>query len=157
MPTAAELKLQFWSTLKSDLTVMLGLAGADNAHLRPMTAQLDGDKRPIWFFSAKDTELVTKAARNHNAIISFVSKNHGLWATVHGTLSIDNDPEMIGRPWNRYVAAWHEKGKDDPKLALLRLDPKDGESGSMRRVCSPASRCYSGPILRRITRRTSRR
>ncbi|MGB8313532.1 MAG: pyridoxamine 5'-phosphate oxidase family protein [Aestuariivirga sp.] len=27
--------------------------------------------------------------------------------------------------WNRFVVAWYEKGKDDPKLMLLRLDPKD--------------------------------
>jgi general stress protein 26 len=127
MPTAAELKSKFWSSLKSDMTVMLGLAGVDDAHLRPMTAQVEGDKGPIWFFASKDAELVKKAARNHKAIMSFVSKNHGLWATVHGTLVVDNDPEMIDRLWNRYVAAWYEKGKDDPKLALLRLDPKEGE------------------------------
>ena len=29
--------------------------------------------------------------------------------------------------WNRYVAAWFEQGKDDPKLALLRLDAEHAE------------------------------
>lgn len=29
---------------------------------------------------------------------------------------------MVDRLWNPYVAAWYEGGKDDPKLALLRLD-----------------------------------
>jgi general stress protein 26 len=29
--------------------------------------------------------------------------------------------------WNRYVAAWYEGGKDDPKLALLRLDAEQAE------------------------------
>ena len=29
--------------------------------------------------------------------------------------------------WNRYVAAWFEGGKQDPKLALLRLDPERAE------------------------------
>jgi general stress protein 26 len=29
--------------------------------------------------------------------------------------------------WNRYVAAWYEGGKTDPKLALLRLDPEKAE------------------------------
>lgn len=29
--------------------------------------------------------------------------------------------------WNRYVAAWLEGGKNDPKLALLRLDAGHAE------------------------------
>ena len=34
------------------------------------------------------------------------------------------DRAAIDRLWNRFVAAWFEKGKDDPKLALLRFDPE---------------------------------
>jgi general stress protein 26 len=34
---------------------------------------------------------------------------------------------VIDRLWNRYVAAWFEAGKDDPKLAVLRLDPERAE------------------------------
>jgi general stress protein 26 len=127
MPTASELKAKFWSALKSDMTTMLGLAGVAESHLRPMTAQIEGERGPIWFFSAKDTELVKKVRRNHRAIASFVSKDHNVFATVHGTLTLDNDPEMIDRLWNRYVAAWYEGGKDDPKLALLRLDTEEAE------------------------------
>jgi general stress protein 26 len=33
---------------------------------------------------------------------------------------------VIERLWNPFIAAWYE-GKDDPKLALLRLDAEDGE------------------------------
>jgi general stress protein 26 len=42
-------------------------------------------------------------------------------------VSVDNDRAVIERLWNRYVAAWYEQGKDDPKLALLRLDPERAE------------------------------
>ena len=57
--TPAELEAKFWKALKSDMTIMLGLEGGKDATLRPMTAQLDGDEGgPIWFFTAKDTELV---------------------------------------------------------------------------------------------------
>ena len=31
---------------------------------------------------------------------------------------------MVDKLWNRFVAAWFEGGKDDPRLALLRLDPE---------------------------------
>jgi general stress protein 26 len=33
----------------------------------------------------------------------------------------------IDKLWNRFIAAWFEGGKDDPKLALLRLDAERAE------------------------------
>ena len=35
----------------------------------------------------------------------------------------DNDPAVIARLWNRFVAAWYEGGKNDPQLQLLRFEP----------------------------------
>jgi general stress protein 26 len=122
MPTPQELQERLWKALKSDMTLMLGLDGVEDGQTRPMTAQLEGDTGPIWFFTAKYTDLVQGLSENTRAIAAFASKGHELFASIHGTLSLDNDRTVIDRLWNRYVAAWYEQGKDDPKLALLRLD-----------------------------------
>jgi general stress protein 26 len=129
MPTPQELEQKFWKALKSDMTMMLGLDGVEDGHARPMTAQLEHDDRgPIWFFTAKDNTIVKKlAAQSGRAIATFTSKGHDLFATIHGTVRLDTDRAVIDRLWNRYVAAWYEGGKDDPKLALLRLDPERAE------------------------------
>ena len=79
------------------------------------------------FFTAKDTDLAKKLRRESPAIATFVSKKHDLFATIHGKLSDGTDPEMVDRLWNRFVAAWYEGGKDDPKLVLLRFDPSEAE------------------------------
>ena len=128
MPTPQELEEKFWKALKSDMTLMLGLDGVEDGHARPMTAQLEHDDRgPIWFFAAKDNAIVQKLRQGDRAIATFASKGHDLFGTMHGRLSLDNDRAVIDRLWNRYVAAWYEGGKDDPKLALLRLDPERAE------------------------------
>jgi general stress protein 26 len=127
MHTPAELEAKFWKALKSDMTIMLGLDGDDDAHPRPMTAQLEGDKGPIWFFTSTESELVRQLNGGSDAIATFTSKGHDLFATVHGKLHLDNDRAVIDRLWNRFVAAWFEKGKSDPKLALLRFDPDQAE------------------------------
>ena len=57
----------------------------------------------------------------------FTSKGHDIWATVHGNLSQSTDRDVIDRLWNRFVAVWYEGGKDDPELALIRLDPENAE------------------------------
>jgi general stress protein 26 len=122
MPTPQELEHQFWDALKSDMTMMLGLDGIEDGHARPMTAHVEDRRSPLWFFTARDTDLVQKLGRGHRAIASFTSKDHEIFAALHGNLVIDNDRAVIDRLWNRFVAAWFEGGKDDPKLVLLRLD-----------------------------------
>ncbi len=128
MPTPQELEDRFWKSLKSDLTMMLGLTGVDESHTRPMTAQIEGDNGgPIWFFTSTENHLVETLPQSRRAVATFTSKGHDMFAAVHGTLSLDTDPAVVDRLWNRYVAAWYENGKDDPKLALLRFDPDSAE------------------------------
>jgi general stress protein 26 len=127
MRTPQELEAKFWKALKSDMTMMLGLDGVEDGRARPMTAQIEGERGPIWFFTAKDTAIVQKLSDGNRAIATFTSKGHDLFATVHGKVSLDNDRATIDRLWNRFVAAWYEGGKDDPKLALLRFDAERAE------------------------------
>lgn len=130
MSNEAELTTKLWKALKSDMTVMLGLAGVEEGHSQPMTAQLDDDNAaggPIWFFTATDTDLVKAMGQRHRAAAHFASKGHDLFASLHGELVLDNDRATIDRLWNRFVAAWFEGGKDDPKLQLLRFEPAQGQ------------------------------
>ena len=122
-----DLEAKFWAALKSDMTLMLGLDGVEDGHARPMTAQLEVTRSPIWFFTAKDNSIVKNLAQGHRAIATFASKGHDLFAAIHGDLRIDNDRAVIERLWNRFVAVWYEGGKDDPKLVLLRLDAEFAE------------------------------
>ena len=126
MATHEELEHKFWKTLQSDRTLMLGVDGVEDGHSRPMTALVEGESGPIWFFTAIDNALVKHLGEGHRAIAAFSSKNHELFASIKGNLSLDNDRAVIDRLWNPFIAAWFE-GKDDPKLVLLRFDPEHAE------------------------------
>ena len=129
MPSDQEIEAKFWKALRSDRTIMLGLDGVEDGHARPMTAQVDGDedRGPLYVFTSKDNRILELLPKNNRAIATFVSKGHDVWATIHGSVSLDNDRATIDRLWNPYVAAWYEHGKDDPKLALLRIDTEKAE------------------------------
>lgn len=127
MTNPHELEAKFWKALKSDRTMMLGIDGVEDGHARPMTAQFEDDQGPIWFFCSDDNGLLPLLGSNNRAIATFAAKDHDLFATVHGRLALDMDPATIERLWNRFVAAWFEGGRDDPKLRLLRLDPEKAE------------------------------
>ncbi|MGV8923428.1 MAG: pyridoxamine 5'-phosphate oxidase family protein [Thermomonas sp.] len=124
MTANAELKERFWNALSKERTAMLGCTGA---YPRPMTAQTENDGGPIWFFTARENDLAEATARKpRDGLLMFTAKDHAMFATVGGTLQQDNDPVVIERLWNPFVAAWY-KGKDDPKLRLLRFDPGNAE------------------------------
>jgi general stress protein 26 len=127
MPSQHEIEGKFWDALTSDMTVMLGIAGQRELFPHPMTAQVQADKGLIWFFSSTDNQLVRRLDRPMPALFTFAAKGHDLFATVEGRMLIDSDRAVIDRLWNKYVAAWYEKGKDDPKLALLRFEPGHAE------------------------------
>ena len=119
-----EFARQFWNSIRSDMTAMVGVIGVDP---RPMTAQFDGDRKVIYLFTATDTDLAEAVSAPTDATLIYAAKGHDLFATVRGKLQVDNDRATIDRLWNRYVAAWFEQGKDDPKLCLLRFDPGEAE------------------------------
>jgi general stress protein 26 len=124
MPTPQELEAKFWRALKSDMTMMLGLDGVEDGHARPMTAQLDGERGPIWFFTSVENGIVEKLGQGDRAIATFTSKSHFrhcAWSRQPRSGSCDHRQAMES------VAAWYEAGKDDPKLRLLRLDPERAE------------------------------
>lgn len=133
MTDQADIKAKFWKALKSDRTMFLGLAEGDDGHARPMTAQLDDEDQsgddyrgPIWFFTSTENALYQQIGTDARAMAHFVSKDHDVWATVHGNLSTSQDRATIDRLWNRFVAAWYD-GKDDPKIALIKLDAEEAQ------------------------------
>lgn len=127
MPNPRELEEQFWRALKSDMTVMVGLVGVDEGHARPMTARLLGEKGPIWFFTSKDAGIAQNVTSENRALATFADKGHKLFATIHGGLALEHDRTVLDQLWSPYIAAWFEKGRDDPKLALLRFDAEQAE------------------------------
>ena len=125
--SSSNLVSKLWNSLGPHGVTMLGLAHAHAAQPRPMSAQLIGGGPPIWFFSAKDNAMVRSLSLDQHAMAIYVAKNHDLFASLRGRLILDQDRAMIERLWSPFVAAWYPGGKDDPNLALLRLEPEEAE------------------------------
>ena len=126
MTTPTELKAKFWKALGKERTALLG---CDGVYPRPMTAMAEDQRGPLWFFTARENDLaeMLESGRTVDALVMLTAKDHDLFATCGGRLSMDNDPEVIDRLWNPFVAAWYEDGQTDPKLRLLRFDPDVAE------------------------------
>ncbi|WP_112875097.1 pyridoxamine 5'-phosphate oxidase family protein [Paracoccus endophyticus] len=126
MADDSQIEARFWKALKSDRIMMLGVDGVEDGFARPMAAQIDEDRSPIWFFASTDNHIVDAVKEGRRAIATFAAKGD-LYASIRGSLTLSEDRAMVDKLWNPQAAAWFEKGKDDPKLRLLRLDAKEAE------------------------------
>lgn len=118
MSTHQELKANLWKALEKERTAMLGCTGV---YPKPMTAQVEDGTGTIWFFTSQENDLAQATSRKpQQGLLMFTSKGHDMFATIGGSLCQDNDPMVIDRLWNPFVAAWYT-GKDDPTLRLLRF------------------------------------
>jgi len=120
---------KFWTALKHSPFIMLGIEGARDGATQPMTAIFEDQDREagvLWIFTAKDHDLTRAMGQSNRAIASYSAKGHDLFASLRGTLRIDNERATVDRLWSPIVAEWYE-GKDDPKLALVRFDVDDAK------------------------------
>ena len=122
-----ELEIRLWKTLEDERIGMLGLCGDNIGHFHPMTAFCDRELGTIWFFTRRDTELVSRLVQGGKAMFNLVSKDRDLWACISGTVTEQHDADRIDQYWGPVVAAWFPEGKDDPELTLLRLDAEDAD------------------------------
>jgi general stress protein 26 len=92
---------------------------------RPLAVQqreFDGD---LWFFT-EDPSAKTAQVRANEQVNVAIQAGHG-WLSISGRASISKDPARIDELWNTGAEAWFEQGRDDPSVALLRVEAVTAE------------------------------
>lgn len=124
-----EIEAKFWEALEDSPFLMLGVEGEREGATQPMTANFDDqdcEAGVLWIFTAKDHDLTRAIGRSDGGMASYASKDHDLFASLRGRLSIVDDGATVDRLWNPVIAQWYD-GKGDPKLALVRFDIDDAK------------------------------
>ncbi len=94
-------------------------------HARPMRvaeATSDGD---LWFATRKPSSKTYEIASDSQVAVTF--QGGGKYLSVNGAASICTDREKIHELWNESWKVWFPDGKDEPELALLKVEATDGE------------------------------
>ena len=105
-----DIEQDFWKALKHSPFIMLGVVGARDGATQPMTVNFEDQDREsgvLWIFTAKDHDLTRAMGQSNRAIASYVAKGHDLFASLRGTLRIDNDRATIDRLWSPIVGEWY--------------------------------------------------
>jgi len=92
----------------------------DALHSRPLGLVQDDFTNTLWFFT-QDPSPKTSDIEHHPEVNVAVSDEKG-HLSLSGKASIDRDPALIDKFWNPWAEAWFDGGRDDPTVALLRVD-----------------------------------
>ena len=92
---------------------------------RPL-AVLDRDfDGTVWFFTQDPSPKTRDIAEDPQVNVSFGDGKSYL--SLAGTASVERNQIRIDQLWNPMVEAWFENGREDPTVALLRVDATSAE------------------------------
>jgi general stress protein 26 len=92
---------------------------------RPMANQRADEDGAIWFFTEKDGSVIRNVETNPAVSLGYASS--GAYVAITGRGAMVDDRARIDELWSEDVKAWFPKGKDDPNLTLLKVEPDIGE------------------------------
>ena len=109
---------------------MTTTSSAGDLHSRPL-ALLGADEftGTLWFFT-QDPSPKTQDVRLNPAVNVSVSDKKG-YLSLAGTATVERDTAKIDEYWNPWAEAWFEGGREDPTVALLRVDVSTAEYWSI--------------------------
>lgn len=113
---------------------------------RPMMPlQIDANGS-LWFFTRPSPE---KQAKSGELNVAFAKPSSASYVSVTGSSEIVYDRAKVDELWSPMAKPWFPDGKEDPSLALLRVDVEtaeywDSNSSSMVRLISMATAAITG-------------
>jgi general stress protein 26 len=123
-----EARQKVWDMIK-DIRVaqMITKDASGRLYARPMVAQQDKFHEELWFFTEADSPKIEEIARDQNVLLSYSDPKNQNYVSINGKAEIVTDRDTIHSMWNEHLRTWFPKGKDDPNIALIKVDVQQAE------------------------------
>jgi general stress protein 26 len=126
-PANADDLARLWEKIQSIRFAMLTSQDGGILRSRPMAASQSGFDGTLWFFTHASAHKVAEVEQDRRVNVSYADPDNQTYVSLSGIASLDQSRESIDRHWSQAVARWFPKGKDDPDIALLRVDVEVAE------------------------------
>jgi general stress protein 26 len=118
---------KIWSLIKDARIAMLTSERDGRLYSRPMGASQKGFDGSLWFFTRKSSPKVAEVEAHREVNVSYASAADNSYVSLSGRAVIVEDRAAIDAHWNEWIKTWFPDGKDDPDLALIRVDVDTAE------------------------------
>ena len=111
-----------------DFCMLTTVDESGGLHSRPMSSNGDIDRDgDIWFFTSASSHKVSEIAKLPKVNLSFADPDNQRYVSVSGKAQIIRDRKKIEDLWRPEFKIWFPAGKDDPEVALLRVNLEKAE------------------------------
>ncbi|MEO5979717.1 MAG: pyridoxamine 5'-phosphate oxidase family protein [Chryseolinea sp.] len=119
---------------------------------RPMGIQEVCDQGNFWFMSPSDSDKNQEVAMDSRVQLFISNPSKYEFLSVYGKAYVSRDPDKIDKYWSEIAKAWFPKGKDDPRITIIKVVPEEGfywdtKDGKLVSMIKIAASAISGKTL----------
>jgi general stress protein 26 len=109
---------------KIDIGMMCSqVPGSKVIHAVPMSRQEVDDEGNIWYLISTDSESYKNFEITPYANVLFSDVRDYNFLSLCGDVEISRDQARIEKYWVNAMEAWFEKGKEDPRIRVMKITP----------------------------------
>jgi general stress protein 26 len=123
----AEETTKLWNMIRDIRFAMMTSADGPYLRSRPMAAAQKEFDGSLWFFVRASSHKVTEIGQDDRVGVSYADPDKQTYVSLSGHATLVRDAAAIKEHWSEILRAWFPNGKDDPDLALLRVDVEQAE------------------------------
>lgn len=94
---------------------------------RPMASHELDDEGCLWFLTGASSHKIDELRGHAQVNVSFADPADQRYVSLSGRGSLVRDPRRIDALWSSAFEGWFPRGKDDPDLALLKVEVERAE------------------------------
>ena len=118
---------KLWAMMKGAKFAMLTTDDGEHMRARPMAASQDGFDGTLWFFTRASAPKVDEVEAEHRVGVTYADPGSQNYVSLSGRAALVRDQATIDAHWSDILTTWFPKGKDDPDVALLRIEVSEAE------------------------------
>lgn len=118
---------KLWEMIKDIKFAMLTSEDGPNLRSRPMVASQKTFDGTLWFFTRASAHKVAEVDSDARVNVSYADPAKQNYVSLSGTAKLVRDPAAISEHWSELLRTWFPNGRDDPDVALLRVDIQAAE------------------------------
>ncbi|WGF87358.1 pyridoxamine 5'-phosphate oxidase family protein [Marinivivus vitaminiproducens] len=121
---------KLWSLIRQVGIAMLSTVEPDGSlRSRPMYTcnTEEGFDGALWFVTDRSDPKAFEVSHAPEVGVVYACTRDNVYVALSGRANLIDDRTRLERLWRDELAKWFPKGKDDPNLALIRVDVFEGE------------------------------
>ena len=114
--------------IKNIKVAMLTSVDSDGSlHTRPMHTQEMKEDGVLWFFTGKNSGKIAEIKNDSHVSLGYADVDNNTFVAIGGRATMVTDQAKIDELWHEMLKAWFPEGKNDPNIALIKVDPDSAE------------------------------